>query len=359
MIRILILLASRIAATSATGLFRRYNNDDPLILQTKHTTEGFAADVNVKGKHGAYNFDFNWRLSIKSTCESSKFFVYNGGPFESSSGVLGTASFIDDTRSYKFGGYYRREFVDENPSPYDGTLCFKAPFYLNELLFSLLRPYPKKSISFWFDTSVTPSILQQHQQIQTGEIIFGGINQQRFVENSGHIFKLKNLFEMNDNPRGWITNDLVAIFIQGKEGGARRNVLFDIGEPATFLPKIMYDALVFPMKSVLVDPLSRKYSLNTDNSKQINEFAGQRSNPDYFPCEEGQKLRSFKLNNLLIPKEILFKIVSGNNCVLTIKPHTSPDQTDLSIGFDVLKHFHLQVIFDKDTASSITISNRI
>ena len=351
---------------ASADLFRRYSNDEPLIIPTKHTTEGYIADFNIAIKSPAGIKNVNWKLPIYSYCDHSFFFYDNDDAFSKSlqmpkirnDYLTSTLAFADDAQNFKFGGYL---YLLDRPIEADalrGLFCVKAPTFGNELLISLFRPFKTKTISFWFDTSVTAATLQQNLDTQTGEVIFGGVNQQRFVPNSGHVFKLKNLFDFNDSPNGWVTNDLVTILIQGKEGGARRNVYFDIGELESIVPQIMYDALVFQLKSVLVYPLSRKYNLNGDNTNQINEYSGARTNPEYFPCEHAQKLRSFKLNDIVVLKEYLFKRVSGNDCVLTVIPQTNPEDRELIIGFGILKHFHLQVTFNKAAGSTLTISQR-
>ena len=351
--------------SASADLFRRYSNDEPLIIPTKYTTESYVFDLDIELRIEGDRTNVNWKLPIYSYCDHSHYFFDKDDAFfkaidmRIAKDYIGaTISFADDPQKFKFGGHLHLFNMPYQPDSFRGLLCLKAPYSGNELTISLLRPFKTKTISFWFDTSVAAATLQQTPDTQTGEVIFGGINQQRFVADSSVQFKLKNLFDIRNNPKGWITNDLVTILIQGKEGGARRNVYFDIGEVESIVPQNMYDALVFPMKSVLVDPLSRKYFVNSDNTNQINQFSGPRTNPEYFPCEQGQKLRSFKLNDIVVPKEYLFKRVSGNDCVLTVLPHTSTDQSYLLIGFGILKNFHLQVTFNKAAGSTLTISQR-
>ena len=224
----------------------------------------------------------------------------------------------------------------------DATLCVKTPSPRNPTFTSMLSQVEKKSISFWFDLTVTEKKVKSKANTPTGMVTFGEPVKKQFVAGTEQSFPLK---PSTSNPAGWITNDLVTITIESKSGGARRNVQFDIGSPMTLLPVEMYNALFGPNLKASLDVLG-DVKVPKDVSKLIGDYSG--SPIPQFKCDQADEILGFKLNNLVVPNTHLYDQLDRNTCILRVAPQPSSEKRDLVLGLHVIRQFHMQIVFGNE-----------
>ena len=258
-----------------------------------------------------------------------------------------------------FGGRLTLSNFNQLVNPKIGQgICVKSLSNEKSLISKIISRLPEKSISFWVDTSVTQADVDGNSRTRTGEVVFGGVNPNRFVKDTAKSFELVYLNDRID-PVRWNTNQLVILTVGTFPKQSSTRVVFDIGSPNTILPPEIYNVVVGPVKFLQSgNQLNRKQNLPADVVGLIEEFSGPISESLDFPCAQAHKLQGFKLDDLEIPREMLYDKVDENTCVLRVAPHQILSRTWIEVGFHLIKRFHLEIKYDQSHKSYAVFSER-
>ena len=254
--------------------------------------------------------------------------------------------------SFTGGMDYRVRSRDASPV-YE--MCVRAPSQSNDVFSEIMKTMPNKMISFWTDLTLTPSIIIDNPHQPVGEVTFGGSNPSLFIKDTEVYFNLQNLFDSKHEPPGWITQQPVAILVEGKPGGALRRIAFEISSPDTILPIDVYNAVIGPIKPFLKNPLTRKQNVPKEVIETIADYIGPQVASNSFPCDIAAKISGLKLNSLRIPKHYLYDRVDASECILRVLPGSS---NQVTMGYHLIKRFHFQVHFDEIYGSNAIFSKR-
>ena len=318
------------------------------LLETKHSLDGFVIDsFSARAQGETQPVDqSSFKLQLQSSCDLAVISTRVADTFTNPQYIHGVEQIREHAplvRVNQLGKYG----VVPNPESIDGTACVKYPWLRGSLSNSILtKLFNTDIMSFWFDLSVTEAKLKKNPDIPTGEVSFGSDNYYRFVFHTENAFELQSYSDPQNPPAGWITKKQVTLRIESKSGGAKRLVTFDIGEPDTYLPKEMYNAVIGAKLRQHLDPLGRGDKVPKDVSSQVDAFAGSFVKL-HFPCAMVDEILGFSLNNMLVPRTFLFEMVDMETCVLRVRPNAAQDKKDVTIGFHVIKQFHLTVDFTK------------
>ena len=288
--------------------------------------------INING----YSY-VPYKIQLLSSCSSSYENSNNVVPFRQIHDIRGTHdSYFRAEELYYGTDYTRHEFP---PNSVNGTLCIKAPNTQYPMYKDIMKWFPRRIISFWFDLNVDRATVALNPKVKTGIVTFGGFEEKHLNADIQTEFRLQ---PFNDpNTQGWITKDPVTIRIQSKSGGAHRRVTFDIGEPLTLLPVEMYNALVHPGITRLFQPFTTTRIPN-DVTQSIYGYAGTLPER-YFPCKHAANIHGFQLNSLVIPNTHLIDRVNEDECILNVAPHPNGDEKDVVVGLHLIRRFHFQI----------------
>ena len=306
----------------------------------KYSQENVVID-SMRGIGFGYGFKQGtepYKIELHSQCSKSIESSVNASPFgDSTQVVVGRAIPSGKTARVEYAINYEVEQTPTVPYGINGIMCVNA-IEEQSTLRSILRDFRQKTISFWFDLSVSKKKLSKNPQtVETGEVSFGEPNPTRFKKQPGKGIFL-HLEPFNKNPEGWVTRNGVNILIAGITDSARRKVTIDISAPMTLLPQDMFNLLI--SKSVREPPENvDETDVPTYSQPLLSDYNGQRQQT--FPCKNANQIRGFQLNGFFeVPNRALFDQISKEQCVLRVAPHESAEEKNLVFGLPLLKQFH-------------------
>ena len=260
-----------------------------------------------------------------------------------------------------FQGLAQMSFVESNRAVDEklgNGLCISSFANRRSWISKVMTTIATKSVSFWVDLSVKQSDIRASPEIPTGDLVLGGTNPKRLFVGKSHMFELLFL-NHRDSPPFWMTKADAELSVESIAFKFKKKVAFDVGSPQTVLPPEIYNVVVGPIKFLVSEgQLDRKQNLPKDVIAIISSFAGPLPHDYRFACKHIEKIKGFTINNLEIPKDILYGKIDDQTCILRVAPQTSDQFNDVIVGYHVIKHFHLEIQYDNAGKSWAIVSKR-
>ena len=329
-----------------------------MVLKTKYSIDAFVVSAFLLGEIGDHEVAVSTNLRMTSFCDSS---VYTWPKDEIDGGTefQGVLVFDDDTDQTGLNSHFKIQDGDIFESDIGGSLCLGSPKHFKETLFSLKGIYNPLKISFWFDLTVNTYDLAIDENQQTGVVIFGGDDPDRFFQGTETRFViLTSSSEPSVGPRGWLTAEPVILRTADSSISHAALALFDIESTITFVPQNVYAAIVGNLKPLIRDQLQHIAKLPPDLVGLVNDFAGPSPEENIFDCKNIKYLNSFKLGELLIHRDMLYDRTPEGQCHLRIAPLPDEYPNIFLVGFHLMKQFYVLVEMDTPDGSYLEFSRR-
>ena len=339
------------------SLHKRFSDSEPLVAPTRYSINSFIVDGIIVGNRAGRLVLRNMNLKLMSSCTVSEYLITENQQSNAPK-LYASIKFPDDRDGHYTSVQLLPRVLDHVGGATDGGLCLKTPADRFGFLHAFFKESKQKTISFWFDTSLSAKDINRNIRRRTGEVMFGGVNPIRFFTGTAVRFDLNNLNYRGNYPLGWITKDPVTVNVGSFFSESDYSVIFDIESQVTYLPSEVYDAVVGPLKKVLVDPLTKKPGVDDGILGTIHEFTGEDKKRNYFPCKYTVFLQPFKMNGLVIPSTMLYDEAEDGNCILRIAPLSDNRAKTTVVGFHLIKNFHFAVNFDFNDRSYVEFSKR-
>ena len=339
------------------SLHKRFSDSEPLVAPTRYSINSFIVDGIIVGNRAGRLVLRNMNLKLMSSCTVSEYLITENQQSNAPK-LYASIKFPDDRDGHYTSVQLLPRVLDHVGGATDGGLCLKTPADRFGFLHAFFKESKQKTISFWFDTSLSAKDINRNIRRRTGEVMFGGVNPIRFFTGTAVRFDLNNLNYRGNYPLGWITKDPVTVNVGSFFSESDYSVIFDIESQVTYLPSEVYDAVVGPLKKVLVDPLTKKPGVDDGILGTIHEFTGEDKKHNYFPCKYTVFLKPFRLNKLLISTEMLFEQPENGQCILRVEPQREEDPNTIVFGFHLIKNFHLAITFNAIYPSYVEFSTR-
>ena len=297
------------------------------------TNSNFASTVNSVPRV------LNMKLS--SDCKSSSYYTENTVNFLSVLVSLMVTPIVQG-RSLFFSGELRP--VSRIASK-TGILCVKSINIPRDPFNSLMSRFPLKVVSFWFGSPLSNQIVRR---ATIGEIGFGTMNERRMGVGLRSKFLLKSLISHqpvnhpNILPPGWITRNTVQMQAAGfaiPYGTCR--AVFSLGIDNLLVPPTVYKVISKYLKRSIRNAMLHQ-ALPIDVLSKVHEFADEPVTK--LDCGEYENLPDLQLDDLHIPKRMLFLKISDDKCQLLVSPHeTGGDECLFIVGNLFISKFHFLV----------------
>ena len=69
-------------------------------------------------------------------------------------------------------------------------------------------------------------------------------------------------------------------------------------------------------------------------------------------------MNGFKLDDLEIPREMLYDKADAQTCVLRVVPEGSDNRNSIILGFHLLKRFHLEIVYGDSKSESWAVFSK-
>ena len=301
------------------------------------------------------------RMQLISFCKKSVY-VWHDNNEESIviPAFFGGLRIYDDPLKLTFNGFFEiRDGHNLDPGV-RGAICIGSPFIVPDTFSAIMEAYQAKTISFWFDLSLSQQNLINNPQQTTGIITIGSTyNNMRYFLLSAVTFLIKDINELGEEmPYGWLSMDLVDLHIKDFDQSFTTRVIFDIEAQKSLVPQKVYDAVVGRLKVHLRNPFWTSGALPDELMGKISEFVGPVPQHMQFRCEFTRYLNAMKLDELIITPDMLYDKTDDGYCYLRISPLPESAPNYFLMGFHIIKNFYFSVTFDRSTGSHVQFSKR-
>ena len=234
-------------------------------------------------------------------------------------------------------------------------ISIKSPAIQSNYFSKLMSRVSLMQISLWFDVSL-PYFSANKLNLVTGELILGGVNENRFDASTTVSFNLARLNNPNSLPSNWVTNEPVIIRTSASEKSWSLKVVFNPDKLETELPPAVFDEITKPLKLYSLEVTANETGIPLDIVHLVGEYSNEPI--ELFDCKDARYIADLHIGELIIPSKMMFIRQNADKCIFTLQ-RMSPEAKSVVIGMDLFRQFHWSLSFNEGERDLMRVSKSV